>query len=124
MTKTVISDGGRAVSGYSAEKLDCAVRALACSLDIPYHQAHEVFKHFGRKDRRGSRNTSYTLKCLGYTPLFDQRGTLDRFIANNPKGRYYIVKAGHAFALVNGQVFDTFDVSGRVRVKWYCKVGE
>src|ERR1035437_5373087 len=96
-----LTDKPGMAEGYSDEKLDCAVRALAVALDIPYYQAHDVFAACGRKRRHGSYNTIDTLGMLGIIG-FHARVSLSKFIEDNPVGVFYIIKRGHAFAVKNG----------------------
>src|ERR1035437_6211253 len=106
-----LTDAGRVAEGYSDEKRDCAVRALAVAADIPYYQAHDIFKSGGRRYRCGSYNTRPTLAKIGIEGA-SCRMSLASFIYMNPKGSFYIIKRGHAFAVKDGIVFDNRQLGG------------
>jgi hypothetical protein len=116
-----LTDGGRLAAGYVKERRDCAVRALANAADIPYYQAHEVFKWGGRRNRCASYHTIPTLTELGLKGT-RCRISLSSFLIAHPKGSFYIIKAGHAFAVRDGVIFDETKVSKNVIVKWFAEV--
>ncbi len=116
-----LTDAGRVAEGYADEKRDCAVRALAVAADIPYYQAHDVFKHGGRRRRCGSYRTRETLAEVGIKGV-SCRMSLASFINMNPKGSFYVIKRGHAFAVKDGVVFDNAPLGGRIIVLWFDEV--
>lgn len=116
----VRNDGGMKAAGFS-EHNDCAVRAYATFKDIPYSQAHGTFKFNGRKDRRAT-PFSVIKAILGDQPL--QRGlTINGLLKAFPKGRVYAVIRGHALAIVDGTINDTWKVGLKSRVKYYWTDG-
>lgn len=91
------------------QRADCTVIALAISADIPYSQALEVMKKFGRKDNKGSFNTKTKVtrifKDIGLkAKQVRRRGRLDTFLKDFPEGVYYCLKRGHAFVVIDGKV--------------------
>jgi hypothetical protein len=40
----------------------------------------------------------------------------------NPKGSFYIIKSGHAFAVKDGVIFDETKVSNNIIVKWFAEI--
>jgi hypothetical protein len=118
MIKYALSDGGR---GAIVERLDCAVRALATAMDIPYYQAYKVFEHSGRKPRHKSYNTINALNNLGLIIIYDGR-TLTAWLKDHSIGNFIVHKRGHLFAVKNGIVYDLAPVSGRTQVQWYAEV--
>lgn len=118
---TQLTDGSRIAAGYVNERRDCAVRALANAADIPYYQAHEVFKWGGRRNKCASYRTLQTLLELGIEDIYCHIN-LAQFIRMNPKGSFYVIKAGHAFAVKDGVVFDENPNGSRVIVKWFARI--
>lgn len=133
--KTVLSVDRGVTS--SAETNDCTVRALANAADIAYDVAHAVLKKHGRKDRRGA--TFKTLHAAyeecgfrlvkvcgdGKRSRFAAQHTAARWVdgitfgklvPQLPYGEYIINVTGHAVAVVNGKVIDTFNNNARKRV--------
>jgi uncharacterized protein (DUF3084 family) len=133
--KTVLSVDRGVTS--SAETNDCTVRALANAADIAYDTAHAVLKKHGRKDRKGA--TFKTLhaayeECGFRLVKVCGDGKRSRFAAHHtaarwvdgitfgklvtqlPYGEYIINVTGHAVAVVNGKVIDTFNNNARKRV--------
>ena len=109
--KTNATDGGRSRSGIQ-EKGDCTIRALAISAGIPYEYAHKIGREAGRKNKKGfnpekllkyaKREYGITYKKKRYKSI-----TIQRFIKENPTGRYYVATNVHAFAIINGTIYDT-----------------
>ena len=113
----VKTDGGMRSSGF-AESNDCAVRAYALFKDIPYDDAHTIFKNLGRKDGRGTKN-HLIYDLLGRKHRILGAGTLNQLIAQFPNGRVYGMKRGHAFAIIDGVLHDSWKVGGKSRITFY-----
>lgn len=111
------------------EKNDCVVRAIASTFELKYDIAHKfVADEFNRKPQKGTFATSLKLgarnnimginyKCISKSDLMYRgsarhqinRGrpvpiTLSMFIKKYPKGKYLVIKRGHAFSVINGAV--------------------
>jgi hypothetical protein len=112
----VRNDGGMQQAGFN-EHNDCAVRALATFKNIPYKQAHNTFKQHGRKDCKATPIPTI-IKILG-EPVQDNRMTLNNLIGKYPKGRIYAIKRGHALAVVDGVIHDTWKVGLKSRINHY-----
>ena len=109
--KTTTTDGGRGRSGIP-EQRDCTIRALAVSAGIPYEYAHKIGREAGRKDKKGfhpEKLLKYAKKEYGitYKKKRYKSVTIQRFIKENPVGRYYVATNIHAFAIINGTIYDT-----------------
>ena len=109
--KTNATDGGRSRSGIQDEK-DCTIRALAISAGIPYKYAHKIGREAGRKNKKGfhpEKLLKYAKKEYGitYKKKRYKSITIGRFIKENPTGRYYVATNKHAFAIINGTIYDT-----------------
>jgi len=119
----VHTDGGRSLL-HPEEKNDCVVRALATFARerFTYAQAHEIFTKAGRKPRHRCRVTEKVLREQGYPLIWlCQNMSLNRFIKENPRGRFYICVRGHAFVIENGKILDTFVTGGKRQILAYAK---
>lgn len=129
MSKVNITDGGRISTGFTAETNDCTVRAFAVAFNSSYLEAHNLFKQFGRKDRKGMSVTMLSVilgsKGVNLVQGKVEDGTymLKYFIESHPVGTYYMVKRKHAFVVKDGVVWDMKSVGGRSQVLYYAKVG-
>lgn len=123
----------------SAESNDCTVRALANAADIPYEVAHRTLKKHGRKDRKGAtfktlhnayeesgfrltkicgdgKRARFAIRNVDNTP-WAEGITFGKLLEQLPQsGEYIINVTGHAVAVVNGKVIDTFNNNARKRV--------
>jgi hypothetical protein len=119
------------------ETRDCTVRALANATEMPYDQAHAVLKKHGRKDRKGAffptLKAAYeecgfvlygiygTTKSARYASRIakqeaDTGTTLAKLLPKLGFGEYIVNTTGHAVAVVNGKIIDTFDNPAGKRV--------
>ena len=119
-----------------SEKNDCFVRALAVAGETDYHTAHQVAKEvFGRREKSGTlgymilsaflkaeaagimlgskklevavlgrRDTKNKYKVKG-EEIWRQK-TLKSFIESHPVGNYIVTVAGHALAVIDGELAD------------------
>jgi hypothetical protein len=125
-----------ATAGF-IDNRDCSVRALANAADMPYLVAHRLLEKHGRKMNRGvyfdtldaaykeagftlqgiygtTRPTRYAAYKTGIEP---QEGTtLGKLLPKLKVGEYIVNVCGHALAVVNGKVLDTFDNAAGKRV--------
>jgi hypothetical protein len=124
------------------ESNDCVVRAIASTFGLKYDQAHNfVSNEFKRQPRKGTFGTAIKLSnrdnILGIKykilPKQDLKYpgsarhqmnlgkpteiTLSMFIEKYPKGKYLIIKRGHAFSVVNGVVVGNPHDGNHLRVK-------
>jgi len=112
------TDGGMRSSGF-AESNDCAVRAYALFKDIPYAEAHEIFAQRGRRPGRGTKNYIIYDLLGRETRQTPERMTLNQLVAKFPHGRVYGMKRGHAFAIIDGVLHDSWKVGGKCRITFY-----
>lgn len=109
------------------ETNDCSVRALAIAADITYRKAHAILEHFGREHRKGvnTKTLDDAAEFCGMQKTTYPHCTVGQFIAANPKGAFLVVKPRHAFAIVDGVVYDWGSTSySRSRVIRFYKMGE
>ena len=120
-----ISDGGKQAFGFTHEKNDCTVRAVSFAYGIPYNEAHAKLKSYGRKDGKGftfisfiesekkyinSEHSSYNYKI----------GTLRKFLQEHPTGTFILIKRGHAFAVIDGVVYDSWKPGMKTQIlQWW-----
>lgn len=92
----------------------CTVIALAVVTGASFRDCQKYLGKFGRKKREGltihnlenalSRSTKFHFKKGDYS--FSNKATLNQFINKHPKGKYYIVSLGHAYAVMDGVIYD------------------
>lgn len=123
----VRTDGGRSIAG---ETRDCTVRALAVTTPLTYAEAHQLFEKHGRRFCDGVTNyvvrkvlAELPARGIECTPVFDwfrtddPRPTLGQFIAQHPRGNYYITLNKHAVGLIDGVTHDNATIGLRSRVE-------
>lgn len=114
------------------EANDCVVRAITNVSGKPYNEVHALLKKHGRKDKKGTYwpTSAAAMKELGYSCVTlgksraakffeykmnnslintEPRKTLGKVVSELPKGKYVVYYRGHATALVDGGIVDTFD---------------
>jgi hypothetical protein len=129
------------------ETNDCVVRAIASTFKLEYNVAHRfVAEEFGRKPRKGTFNTAIKLlslnniKGIPYSVIpktnliypgsarHQKNGgkptniTLSMFIERYPKGKYLVIKKGHAFSVIDGVVVGNKSDGNHLRVKIYFAI--
>jgi hypothetical protein len=121
----------------AGETRDCTVRALSNASGMHYDQAHELLKKNGRKDRCGAffgtmfaaytqagfvlDSVHGTTVSARYAARFANRKaevgvTLAKLLPKLAFGEYIVNTTGHAVAVVNGKIIDTFDNPAGKRV--------
>lgn len=124
----------------STDRNNCALNAMAIVFNLPYYEVYSKFKQFGRVGGKGSSLVTVTavlncfrwyreadvpiskwIKTKGKNPT-KLRMTLDKFAKQYPKGKYYVIKSGHALALIDGVWYDNQVPNPRSYVKYFFKV--
>ena len=134
--KTIQSFTRGATAG-GLEKNDCTVRALANAGGIDYADAHVLLKKHGRKNHCGAKfgtmhkayteagfvvdsvhgTTGQARYVARITKRESQEGiTLAKILPKLAFGEYIVNTTGHAVAVVNGKIIDTFDNPAGKRV--------
>ncbi|MEG0153345.1 MAG: hypothetical protein RR744_09295 [Cellulosilyticaceae bacterium] len=110
------------------ESADCSVKALATVLNTTYDKAHFHLKeHCGRKNGQGIYSKDVIPQSLKNTKYVvgeysrSNKITVKQFCEKHNIGRYYVCVRGHAFAIIDGQVYDHFDKPRR-RILWAMRV--
>ena len=123
----VHDDGGRAAAGFKGETRDCAARAVAIALEIPYREAYDGINAVAERERRLGRKPSNArtgvfrvtldrfLLPLGWvwTPTMQiGQGTTVHLRADElPDGRIIARCSRHFAAVIDGVLHDTHDTS-------------
>ena len=116
------------------ETNDCVVRALSLAFNVEYPIVHKLCATVGRKPNRGvfPVQTDQAIKHLSGNKSAEmdrlprgKRQTLTTFAKDNPKGKWIVVKRGHAVALIDGVYHDIGTDVGLPRslVKSYYRAG-
>ncbi len=121
----------------TGETRDCTVRALSNASGMHYDQAHELLKKHGRKNRRGAffstmlkayAEADFVLESVHGTTNNARHAariakreasegiTLAKILPKLGFGEYIVNVTGHAVAVVNGKLIDTFDNPAGKRV--------
>jgi len=107
---------------------DCAVRALANVSAFSYPEAHKLMADAGRKRNKGTPwatlhsvymatgakeatyygNNTAIMACRFNAKHYNNSLTLKSFINQHTSGKYIVVVRGHALAVCDGAVIDTF----------------
>jgi hypothetical protein len=119
------------------ETRDCTVRALASASGMHYDNAHALLKKHGRKNRCGAffgtmlrayneagfvldsvHGTTGAARCAARISnrKADDGITLAKILPKLAFGEYIVNTTGHAVAVVNGKIIDTFDNPAGKRV--------
>jgi hypothetical protein len=123
--KYLRTDSGRRAAGFPDERNDCVVRAIAGGLDVPYAEAHALCKdEFSRRDKCGTRNFEFFkwMNSITKNIINDvvhgkcKSITVEKFVAENPKGTFICRYSGHAFAVRDGVMLDTTTPRGGRRI--------
>lgn len=119
------------------ERNDCTVRAIAVAGKLPWSYVNDRLIKAGiRRPRKGaslSRAVDHITRFApgvtarvvlggesGLEAWYNKRArvSLNRFLAAHPKGRFVVAYYGHAFAIVDGVVYDNVSIGKSRRI--YC----
>ena len=154
LVKTFIRPAAVGALSYEngiVDKNDCTVRALANAASMPYTDAHATLKKYGRKNKHGCAfpifSAAYGENGFSLMGVFGTTGAAKYYNACVKKvsldvphfkgmtvgraidellqvGRYIVLISGHAFAVVNGKIFDTGAISSAKSVVAIYKLEE
>lgn len=128
------------------DKNDCAIRAIAnVSTGVSYVTLRQQMMDMGRRVNKGTpwhildrvyreHGAKTTLlwgkagrkmmRLVNYSAITEEGITLKRFVDTHPTGRHIIIVRGHALALINGKIIDTFNNKAGKRVMASYYFGE
>jgi hypothetical protein len=123
------------------EANDCSVISMSVAFGIPYNVAHDILAAAGRQKGKGmyfqtylrnvaesgemicgykvtsvrcealpSSNYGYTRRARWIYP------SLQKVQRDFPKGRFILIKRGHAFTMLDGKVIDSMAATGRTQI--------
>ena len=100
------------IEGYKKEKSNCTVVALCVSTALPYDHCLKISQKAGRKTAKrfcSKKLVEYFNKNsqAQFVPVKLRKPlTIQKFCKRYSKGSFYARKRNHAFAIVDGDVFD------------------
>ena len=119
---------------------NCALNAMSIVFNKPYYSVAETFKTLGRVRGKGTsvRIIAEALNLFKWQQEADvpidkwiktrfqhptkMKVSLAKFARMYPKGKYYVIKSGHALALIDGIWYDNQVPNPRAYVKYFFKV--
>lgn len=127
--KFVVSDGGRAASGFKGDTGDCGVRAISIATGLPYGDVYKAINSMAKLERTGRRKRGISSARTGV-----YRTTMHRYMdsigwrwkptmhigsgctvhvrdGELPMGRLILNLSRHYCAVINGVIHDTSDPS-------------
>jgi hypothetical protein len=125
------------------ERNDCVVRAMASTFGLSYDVAHKfVADEFEREPRKGTFGTAVKLKSRIHNVMGIKYQIINRenllypgsdihqkkngkpvniplrlFLERFPKGKYLVIKKGHAFSIIDGVVIGNANEGERLKTK-------
>lgn len=123
-------DGGRSEAGMKSLS-DCGIRAVAIACGMDYQAARKLLKEYAAKGRQGNRAISRgiykedmeaALNSIGWKwyPAPKLAGRKARY-SDLPKGRYIARMARHYAAVIDGELRDSWDSSGKMVYGYWGK---
>lgn len=89
---------------------NCTICALSTAAGIPYNEAYEIGVKAGRKNGKGfvTAKLMETARDNGikYHKIKSGTITIQKFLKKYPTGRYVVRRRNHAFAIINGIIYD------------------
>ena len=117
-----------------SDRNNCALNAMSIVFNQPYYHVAETFKKLGRVRGKGVtvRTIMTALNVFKHGSDYEaidkyqlptkMRMSLAKFAKMYPKGKYYVIKSGHALALIDGVWHDNQVPNPRSYVKYFFKV--
>lgn len=105
---------------------NCTICALSTASCIPYNEAYEIGKKAGRKNGRGfitSKLMDVARKNgINFQKIKTGGITIQKFLQKYPQGRFVVNRRGHAFAIIDGTIYDHLENTPLQRIKGIWKV--
>lgn len=104
---------GSGIKEYK-DKNSCTVVALSCVTGNTYKQCYDYMKRFGRLHGVGMLGsqikTAFSamkkFKMVESPYSHTNRITINQFLKKHPVGKFYCCSRGHAFAIIDGVLYD------------------
>ena len=100
---------------------DCTLRAISLLTDKSWNQVYYELSTLANKDSLMMDSVVFIEDYLDkrYPRECHQAKTIDEFAKEFPYGKYAVTTNGHITAIIDGDIYDTFDPSDRVmRCAW------
>jgi len=89
---------------------NCTICALSTAAGIPYNEAYEIGIKAGRKNGKGFPTIKLMQTAIEngikINRIISDRITVQKFLAKYPTGRFIVRRRNHAFAIINGIIYD------------------
>lgn len=112
-----------------SKTIDCAVRALCAVLEKPWKTVYAALSVWGMKMHTWGnvgpvwgaylRSQGYEREVIPNT--CPDCYTVADFAADHPEGRYVLGTGTHAVAVINGDIWDSWDSSAEIPIFYYAK---
>ena len=121
----ILCDGGKAQAGINDDN-NCTVRALAITAGISYKKADAIATEAGRKRNEGFEPfklmRSVRKNGIKARKICCGQQSLKQFLKSYPKGRYWTCTTDHAFAIIDGVIYDTLKLRPQTKVVGAFKI--
>lgn len=126
----IYTDGGRVQAGFKS-LTDCGIRAMAVACDISYQEARKALKEASKNGRKGSgaistgifkEDMEKALQAYGFVRKSAPKleGRKARYY-DLPRGRIVANMAKHFAAVIDGNLYDSWDSSGKMVYDYWIK---
>lgn len=104
------------------DRNSCTVVALACVTGNTYQSCHNFLSKYGGRKKGKGMLPSEVIKAFTHFKHFkvkkglytrQNRITINQFIQKHPKGKFYCCNRNHAFAIIDGVLYDHSDKARR-----------
>ena len=123
-------DGGRQAAGLKGSSGDCAVRAVAIAIGMPYRDAQKLVKDFAAKGRQGNRaiargvykeDLDAALRSIGW--VWHKARVIEGRKArySDIPGTAIVRMARHYAAVVDGGLHDSWDSTEKMVYGYWAK---
>lgn len=120
----VITDAGRNEAGFFKERNDCVVRSYATVTGLPYTDAYRILQLWGRLENKGVHVRPFIRSELNFFPftIHDERTTIRKFLLSNYRGKFIVVVRRHAFAVIDGVIYDILIPPEKTKVLFHVQI--
>ena len=95
----------------------CTVVTLSCVTGNTWEQCNQYLRKYGRRYRKGMFRHQQEEAFKGFTKFVvkespysnSNRITIGQFVKKHPVGKFYCCSRGHAFAIIDGVLYDHSD---------------
>lgn len=126
----IFSDGGRQAAGFKGVSGDCAVRALSIATGLEYRHSMKLIKEFAARGKQGNKaiakgvykeDLDALLRSLGWTWKTAPKFTGRKAMYSDIPGIAIVRMARHYAAVLDGELHDSWDSSGKMVYGYWTK---